>query len=385
MSAQYVLTTLIICSTQIINVVSPIRANDVNNLRGATIAIETELGINPSGVFGTVKDRLDALSLLSGVDGYIAASDVSLLDADGYFISTDVEGALAEIGSGAVGVSITGTGVASKVALWSSTTGLTSDTELHYDSVNNRLAIGTASPSSEGILTTAGNIVPSTNDTFSLGTDSLRWRDGYFGPGSIRIGTGIGDEGVISYDTSTNDFQISGVAGVTISNGISAPSTGASSESYGSGASTGDSNCLAVGASSSAAGALNVAIGVAASTSGVDATTVGAGSVAAANSISMGRLANSGSGSVALGEQANAIASFSIAIGRATSAGSRSIAIGDTVAAITGEFVAGATGFPISNVYFGEGKTDATPAAYTIHGTGGSGTDIAGANITIVA
>ena len=43
---------------------SPLRAADINNIRNAVIAVETELGINPSDTFGTVKDRLDAISSL---------------------------------------------------------------------------------------------------------------------------------------------------------------------------------------------------------------------------------------------------------------------------------------------------------------------------------
>lgn len=45
----------------VVDSVSPIRAQDVNNVRNAVVAVETELGINPSGTYGTVKDRLDAL------------------------------------------------------------------------------------------------------------------------------------------------------------------------------------------------------------------------------------------------------------------------------------------------------------------------------------
>jgi len=47
------------------------------------------------------------------------------------------------------------------------------------------------------------------------------------------------------------------------------------------------------------------------------------------------------------------------------------------------QFVSGANGYPINNIYFGKGVVDATPTNYTIHGTGGSGTDIAGGDITI--
>lgn len=44
----------------VVDKVSPVVADDVNRLRNTIVAIEKELGINPSGTFGTVKDRLDA-------------------------------------------------------------------------------------------------------------------------------------------------------------------------------------------------------------------------------------------------------------------------------------------------------------------------------------
>ena len=51
------------------SVLSP---NSVNILRDAIIAIETELGVKPSGLYDTVRSRLDAIDvLLSGVQGNI--------------------------------------------------------------------------------------------------------------------------------------------------------------------------------------------------------------------------------------------------------------------------------------------------------------------------
>lgn len=46
--------------------VTPVSAEVVNRLRDAILSIETELGTNPSGTYGTVKDRLDALQSGSG-------------------------------------------------------------------------------------------------------------------------------------------------------------------------------------------------------------------------------------------------------------------------------------------------------------------------------
>lgn len=51
----------------VVDLVSPVRADDVNRVRDAVVAVETELGINPSGIFGTVKDRLDSVDSLISI------------------------------------------------------------------------------------------------------------------------------------------------------------------------------------------------------------------------------------------------------------------------------------------------------------------------------
>ena len=63
--------------------------------------------------------------------------------------------------------------------------------------------------------------------------------------------------------------------------------------------------------------------------------------------------------------------------------GDNGIAIGRNAVTDANALVVGSTTVAVSNVYFGKGITNATPTAYTINGTGGSGTDIAGADITI--
>jgi hypothetical protein len=94
----------------VVDLVSPVLAADVNRLRDAAVAIETELGINPSGVFGTVKDRVDSLetilNVIASTDGYtVPAAQVTILDVDGYYVSTNVEGALQEMGASISGIS----------------------------------------------------------------------------------------------------------------------------------------------------------------------------------------------------------------------------------------------------------------------------------------
>ena len=60
---------------KVTDLVSPIVADDHNRLRDAIVAVETELGTNPSGTFGTVKDRLDAIQGVV-LDGYFGSTQI---------------------------------------------------------------------------------------------------------------------------------------------------------------------------------------------------------------------------------------------------------------------------------------------------------------------
>lgn len=79
--------------------VDNIKARDVNQLQEAIIAIETELGVNPSGTSGTVSDRLNKINQLL-VTSF--ARNVVFNDVDGYYTTVDdivtAESALRELG-----------------------------------------------------------------------------------------------------------------------------------------------------------------------------------------------------------------------------------------------------------------------------------------------
>lgn len=69
-----------------VNGVSPVNAQAVNQLRDAVIAIESELGVKPSGVYGTVKEALETLSsdmqnVIITVDDAIATMQASIDDS----------------------------------------------------------------------------------------------------------------------------------------------------------------------------------------------------------------------------------------------------------------------------------------------------------------
>ena len=141
---------------------------------------------------------------------------------------------------------------------------------------------------------------------------------------------------------------------------------------------------------------------------------IGAGSVGGPGdgNTAIGYLAN-GLGGLAIGRQANssggasstAIGPFSatsgdegIAIGNTANAAYRALAIGNSAVAAADCFafgrsattsglanacVMGSSLSPINDFYSGKGATHATPTAWTLNGTGGSGTDIAGGGLDI--
>jgi len=87
------------------DLVHEIKAADVNRLRSAIIAIEQELGTQPSGSFGTVASRLDTIGdasalinahIIDTIDAHNASS-ISLLDTAEFYTSDNVEGAITEL------------------------------------------------------------------------------------------------------------------------------------------------------------------------------------------------------------------------------------------------------------------------------------------------
>jgi hypothetical protein len=75
-----------------------------------------------------------------------------------------------------------------------------------YIKSDGNVGIGNTNPASF-ILQTSGSIGPNADDTYDLGSSSLRWRDIYLGPASMHIGTSTTDEGLITYDTTNNIMQ----------------------------------------------------------------------------------------------------------------------------------------------------------------------------------
>jgi hypothetical protein len=153
---------------------------------------------------------------------------------------------------------------------------------------------------------------------------------------------------------------------------ISNPQGQTASESFGLNATVAGANSLAVGngANSHASGA---------------STAIGTNASSGANGVALGYNSASQGNATALGTGATADSS-SVAIGRDAVSTTNSIALGrDSLTTASNQFVVGSgtTGEYINRVVVGSGVTDDVPVGFTLQGTGGSGTNIAGASVTI--
>ena len=220
---------------------------------------------------------------------------------------------------------------------------------------------------SSGAIAAATGITSSGAITFSgLGTNSAVYTNG-----SSQLTTTPPTSGTLGYWSRTGTLLTPATSGDT----LSVPGAGSSSEVFGVGA--------------TATGSSGVAIGYYAAASGNHSTSIGASSYASAGwATALGKQAGaSGLSSTALGFLAQASGAQSTALGRSANAAfDNSIAIGyGATSTAVNQFVSGSGSIAINDVYFGNGVTNATPSGFTLNATGGSGTDIAGANITIAS
>jgi hypothetical protein len=227
---------------------------------------------------------------------------------------------------------------------------------------------GMADPGSNGILartaldtTVARTITGTANQITVTDGDGVAGNPTLSTPQNIHTGASPTFAGLTATGTVTagNMTSPDSVATGTERFGAGATATGQNSTAFGSAASGTATNSVVIGRSSTDGG-----------NSG--AVCLGFGAISTgANSFSLGRAATAAIQAIAIGFNANAGFNSSMAFGRASA----------TTAA--NQFVAGATTYTITNVFFGSGVTDAAPVGFTLNGTGGSGTDIAGANLTI--
>ncbi len=220
---------------------------------------------------------------------------------------------------------------------------LTTEGDMYYRNSSGlaRLARGS---NGQCLLSTASTI--QWNTCGGSGGDILQGGNNLGGTTAMTLGTI--NNGAFNFITNnTTRWQITTAGLLRAQNGatISVPGTGNSSQQFGLG--------------TDASGIRSLAVGNAALATGNDTVALGQGTAA------------SGGWSMALGSGASAGHNFGIALGDgATTTASNQLVIG--------------RGFGyINQVYLGTGVTAASPQPVTINSTGGSGTDVAGANITI--
>jgi hypothetical protein len=245
-------------------------------------------------------------------------------------------------------------------------------------SANRCIAIGKSAIIGSGGAGNTDSIVIGANSSLgSIGTKAIIIGANIAGAsGTIQIG----DSSVASGTSAVVIGRSSKATNVTIGTS-SAPSViGANNVIVGSGSATAlgtsDDNTI-IGAAAATAlstlGGFNVIVGSAA---GPTMTTN-------ARSVIIGARADMAaaiSGSIAIGSGetdfgARALHAGVIVLGCSDGA---STSPASTAAA---QFVAGSEAYPMTNVYFGKGVVSATATTYTINGTGGSGSDIAGADL----
>ncbi|MEI7750130.1 MAG: hypothetical protein WCJ25_03945 [Candidatus Moraniibacteriota bacterium] len=135
--------------------------------------------------------------------------------------------AVANGGTGSTNGSITGTGALTFTAGGSNQNVTLTPSGSGYTVLNGNVGIGTTSPTQAlsivGAIDIAGNIVPSANNTYALGSPTRMWKDFYVGPGSIYVNgqkvlqTDLSDSVVVSADTAQNlIFKTTGGGNVEI-------------------------------------------------------------------------------------------------------------------------------------------------------------------------
>jgi len=175
----------------------------------------------------------------------------------------------------------------------------------------------------------------------------------------------------------TDSTRATNYFGIKSDGSPTSPDSGLNSERYGSGSGATNTNASAFGNGATASGAWTVALGATSTASGSSSTALGQGSTASqADAIAIGASATSSSNprSIVIGSGATGTGGDNIIIGAG--------ATGES-SGFSNQFIAGSNTSVMTNVYFGKGRTSSSPTAYTINGTGGSGTDIAGAALQL--
>lgn len=282
----------------------------------------TTADISSLSFSGTVSGNLDVSGTIEAGSG-----NTTLTDAAGKILSAALN--TVGVGQGGTGTSTQFT-QGSVVFAGASGVYTQDNTSLFFDNSNNRLGILTASP----LSTIDNNGTLATDGTTAVGSTGLNWRvatSTAYAAGIENTNNGTTSHGLFLKVANSSAFPLRTSGGVALLGGGGTTTGSTTAEAFGIGATANNDNTVAIGP--------------------------GANTTAGNHGIAVGRGA-AGSGT-----------SF-ISLGEASSAG-------------TGQFVAGSSVMSITDLYFGKGVTSSSPPSVTLNGTGGSGTNIAGANLIL--
>jgi len=380
------------------------------NLYTRTTAAGTRVGSDPVDLYqepGVIL-RTNAMSWWVTNDGIPNATSAT----ERYPVEPLIDMTLATFSGLTTGSPLTGALLISQVAFGAGNNSISGSNTLTFSLTGGFSSNRSGALRSESIGLSAGNLTMTGADNTFVG-----WRSGWLTTTATRS-TALGTMSLSSItDNSDNDNTAIGYralascsqqqntavgsqAGELIVSGSQNTVVGYNALS----SNTGSSNNTAIGrgALSGTTGGNNTALGNDAGSGIVGGTgntvlgyLAGQSISSGTNNTSVGSSSNIGStlsSNVAIGAGATVLgagSNGSIAIGTDADVNSGSaIGIGREVSIPTtnaNTFVAGSSTYPINTVYFGKGISNATPSAYAIAGTRGSGTNIGGGSLQIVA
>ena len=226
-------------------------------------------------------------------------------------------------------------------------------------------------------LSTSAQLVFSTSNGLTANRANASGSEcfGYNAGNTSMTGTNntcVGNTAGNSITTGSENTVIGWNAGTNITTGNSNVCIGSTAGYFST-----SSDCVYIGdqSGSYSTGGNNVSVGASAFTGGFGSTT--AFDITAIGSFSLQSL-TTGNLNVGIGSSA----------GQSLTTGSKNILIGafagdSTAINATGHFVAGSSTAPINSLWFGNGESNASPQNIAINSTAGSGTNIAGASLTM--
>jgi hypothetical protein len=199
--------------------------------------------------------------------------------------------------------------------------------------------------------------------------------------------TGLAGDGVTTWY-----YNITGLLnGLRIAKGAGLASIVVSGDSGAYPSAAAGTGAIAIGHNNTASANYSIALGAEAAASATQAMAIGPNTIASASDcVALGNYARCDvASSFAGGYGTHAHSTGSTSLGGSAAVGTTSdysIALGYATQvpnATPNTLVAGVDAYPISNLYFGDGVTSATPTAYTINGGGALGSDIVGGDLQL--